>query len=139
MAGLNQLPASLQGANPLLAVDLMRGVVSIDPYGGAEVRGASTIRYTVMIDPARAVAEAPPERADALRRSMAGSGAGQIKAEIYIDSLGRIRRIQLPAELKAGPPATRDDGEVLGATIDYDSFGVAVNVAAPPPSQVEGP
>jgi hypothetical protein len=137
--GVNQLPASLQGANPLLAVDLLRGVVETDPYGGAEVRGASTIRYTVHIDPAQALAQAPPERVDALRQSLAGSGPGQIRAEVYIDAAGRIRRVQLPADLKAGPPVTRVDGEVRGATIDYDDFGVAVDVTAPPPSQVEGP
>lgn len=139
IAGVNQLPASLEGANPLLAIDLLRGVVSIDPYGGAEVRGASTIRYTVKIDPAQAIAEAPADRADSLRQSLAGTGAGQIKAEVYIDTAGRIRRVQLPAQLKSGPPVTRVDGEMRGSTIDYDDFGVAVDVTAPPPNQVEGP
>ena len=40
----------------------------------------------------------------------------------FIDSTGRIRRVQLPNPLRAGPPVTRPDGEVKGVTIDYE-FG----------------
>src|SRR4029079_19347942 len=32
-------------ARPTLAIDVVRNAVSIVPYGGAEVRGASTIKY----------------------------------------------------------------------------------------------
>src|SRR4051794_3736474 len=125
-------PATLEAADPFVAIDLVRGTVKIDPWGGAEVRGASAFRYQLQIDPLRAAAAAPPERADILRRIAADAGGGVIHADLFVDSTGRIRRVQLPAELRSGPPPTRNDGEMIAVTIDYADFGAPVNITAPP-------
>jgi len=124
-------PASLEAADPFVAIDLVRGAVKVDPWGGAEVRGASAFRYQVQIDPQRAASAAPPERADILRRIAADANGGLIHADLFVDSAGRIRRVQLPAELRSGPPPTRNDGEVIAVTIDFADFGAAVNIAVP--------
>jgi len=128
----------LQSSDPFVAIDLLRGMQSVETWGGAEVRGASTIRYTVKTDPSVAASLAPPGRAAALRMVAADAGAGQIQLDVFIDSAGRVRRVQLPAPLKAGKPIIRPDGELQAVTIDYEDFGVAVDVAPPPPDQVEG-
>ena len=113
-------------ADAFVAIDLVRGAVKIDPWGGAEVRGASAFRYQLQIDPQRAAAAAPPERADILRRIAADANGGVIHADLFVDSTGRIRRVQLPAELQSGTPPTRNDGEMIAVTIDYADFGTAV-------------
>jgi hypothetical protein len=124
-------PASLEAADPFVAIDLVRGTVKVVAWGGAEVRGASAFRYQVQIDPQAAAAAAPPERADILRRIAADANGGLIHADLFVDSAGRIRRVQLPAELRSGPPPTRDDGEVIAVTIDFADFGAAVNISLP--------
>jgi hypothetical protein len=125
-------PASLEAADPFVAIDLVRGVTKIVPWGGAEVRGASAFRYQIQIDPQRAAAAAPAERADILRRIAADAGGGVIHADLFIDSTGRIRRVQLPAELRSGTPPTRNDGEMIAVTIDYTDFGVPASISPPP-------
>ena len=121
--GFGALPPSLQAGDPFVAIDLLRGASSVETYGGAEVRGASTIRYTVKIDPAVAVAAAPPSTKAGLQAITDAAGPGLIQTDVFIDSAGRIRRVQLPNPMRAGPPVTRPDGEVKGVTIDYEDFG----------------
>jgi hypothetical protein len=130
-------PASIRSGDPFLAVDLVRGVVAIDPFGGAEVRGVSTLRYTVDVDLARAASAAPPEGAAALRRLAAASLPGRVRLDVFVDGAGRLRRVLLPSPLRTGPPPTRTDGEVRGVTIDYSDFGVPVDIGPPPPDRVD--
>jgi hypothetical protein len=117
------LPPSIQAGDPFLAIELLRGAKEVDPYGGAEVRGASTLRYTVKIDPAAAVAAASPATRPAVAAAAASAGPGLVQVDVFIDSTGRIRRLQLPNPLRAGRPVLRPDGEVKGVTIDYEDFG----------------
>lgn len=136
-AAADPFPPSLQAGDPFLALDLLRGVVSVDPYGGAEVRGASTLRYTVQVDLARAAAAAPqPDTAGPLPAAAAEAGTGRLRMDVFIDHLGRVRRILLPAQLRPGPPPTRVDGEVRGVTVDFDGFGLPVHLAPPPSDQL---
>lgn len=129
---LEAFPPTLEAADPFLAVDLVRGVVKIDPWGGGEVRGASAFRYRVDIDIRKAAAAAPPERAALLSRVADEAGTGVMKGDVFVDSDGRIRRVQLPAELRTGTPPTRVDGEVIAVTIDFADFGTPANITVPP-------
>jgi hypothetical protein len=117
------LPPSIRAGDPFVAIDLLRGANSVKPYGGAEVRGASTIRYTVLADLQAAIAAAPAPTRATLQAVAAAAGSGLVQLDVFVDSEGRIRRLQVPSPLRAGPPVTRPDGEVKGVTIDYQDFG----------------
>ena len=130
---LDAFPPTLEAADPFVAVDLVRGVVKIDPWGGGEVRGASAFRYRVDIDVRKAAAAAPPERAPLLQRLAQEAGEGVMKGDVFVDSSGRLRRVQLPAEMRTGTPPTRVDGEVIAVTIDFCDFGTPANIVVPPP------
>jgi hypothetical protein len=126
------LPASLRPVDPAAAVDLLGGAVHILSDGGAEVRGASTLAYTLGIDPARAASGLPAGRAAAVQRLTDDAGGGELQVQVAIDSLGRVRRVLLPVPLRSGPPTTRVDGEPVAVTIDFASFGAPAPVAVPP-------
>ena len=108
--GEDALPLALRPADPVKAVDLVRGLGSyIRSDGGGEVRGASAFNYTIDVDP------------------------GPYRLEVAVDSAGRLRRVQLPVPFQPGPPTTRNDGEPVVVTIDYTDFGTPVTVSAPSP------
>ena len=65
-------PGASQGGDPFANLDLLRGTVHILSDGGDEVDGASTIRYTLTIDPAQAISTTPPARQASLRTRPAG-------------------------------------------------------------------
>ena len=92
------VPDVLAGGDPFADPDLLRGAVYFLSDGGAEVDGASTIRYTLHIDPAKAVAATPPDRQAAVRRVLKGRSA-PFTMDVWIDSAGRARRIQVPTQL----------------------------------------
>lgn len=94
--------------DPVRVVDLVRGAVEVDPYGGAEVRGASTIRYELEVDPGRAQVE--------------GFGSEPFFADVWIDSDGRIRRVLLPTDKSKPRPAGHDPERLDLITVDFYGF-----------------
>ena len=77
------------------ALDLARRAKAAVPYGGQQVRGASTLRYEVSLE-------------------------GGSDIDIWIDVDGRVRRVQLPAgPLEASPPPTQPNGLPALVTVDF--------------------
>ena len=105
--GADALPAALRPADPVKAVELVEGMATVRSDGGGEVRGASTIAYTIDVNP------------------------GPYRLQVAVDAQGRLRRVQLPVPLRPGPPTTRVDGEPVAVTIDYVDFGAPVTVTVP--------
>ena len=100
--------AGVELRDPVRVVDLVRGVVDIEPYGGAEVRGASTIKYELEVDPRRAQVE--------------GFGSRPFFADVWVDSDGRIRRVLVPTD-KSKPRPKNDDPDRLDLiTVDFYGF-----------------
>lgn len=101
---------------PALALDVVRAIASVVPYGGAEVRGASTIKYEVDVAPS-----------EELVAKLGGSGlrGDTFYADVYIDSQGRIRRVTLPIDLNEKRPS--DTRKILAklVTIDFYDFGAS--------------
>jgi len=95
-------------AEPLALVDLVRGAVAIEAYGGVSVRGVSTFRYELIVNVERALAEVDPSRqaelADFARR-LKGDG---FYADVWVDGAGRLRRIQVPVDKALKRPSNRD-------------------------------
>jgi len=127
------LPEALQGGDPFADLDLLRGTVHILSDGGAEVDGASTIRYTLTIDPEQAVTATPPVRQAALRQALQGRTA-MFMTDVWIDSQLRVRRVEVSTDLTATTPSTRVDGFPIATDVDYLAFGVAVGPVTAPVS-----
>jgi hypothetical protein len=108
--------------HPLDAIDYVRGAVDIVPYGGAEVRGASTIRYSFEVDLDVAAAHAPtPERRRELELEKQALGRPGFYADVWIDSQGRVRRVQVPVDKHDKRPAYR--AVVLERLVTVDFWG----------------
>jgi hypothetical protein len=125
------VPGVLTGGDPFANLDLLRGTVHILSDGGAEVDGASTIRYTLRIDPAKALDATPPDRQADLRRVLQGRSA-IFTMDVWVDSAGRARRLQVPTDLRATTPPTRVDRLPIATDVDYVTFGITVGDIAPP-------
>jgi hypothetical protein len=125
------VPNVLTGGDPFANLDLLRGTVHILSDGGAEVDGASTIRYTLRIDPTRALAATPPDRQADLRRVLQGRAA-VFTMDVWVDSAGRARRLEVPTDLRATTPPTRVDRLPIATDVDYAAFGVTVGDVTPP-------
>lgn len=125
------VPTVLAGGDPFADPDLLRGAVYFLSDGGAEVDGASTIRYTLHIDPDKAVAATPPDRQPDVRRVLEDRTA-PFTVDVWIDSAGRARRIEVPTDLRATTPPTRVDRLPIASDVDYVTFGVNVgDITAP--------
>ena len=110
-------------ADPLEVVDLVRGATDIVPYGGGEVRGASTIRYSFDVDLDVAAAHATTDaRRQQLQQARSALGAATFYADVWIDSKGRIRRVQLPVDRHDKRPAYREVVLERLVTVDFYDF-----------------
>jgi hypothetical protein len=127
------LPQAIRGGDPWTAVDLVRGTVHILSNGGGEIDGASTIGYTITVDPQQAIETTPAPRQAALEALLAGRTA-PFTMDIWIDSRLRLRRIEVPADFsfKSTTPPTRVDGATIATDVDFVTFGVSVPTVAPP-------
>ena len=133
---IDQLPATLRPADPVAAVALVAGSTTERSDGGAEVRGASTLAYTIEVDALSAISALPAGRQPALRRTVGTADQGTLHLQVAVDSQGRLRRVLLPVPLRPGPPTTRLDGEPVAVTVDIFDFGLAPPVTVPAAADV---
>jgi hypothetical protein len=129
------VPEVLRGGDPFADIDLVRGTVHILSDGGNEVDGASTIAYTLTIDPQQALSTTPPARQAELRAVLENRTA-LFPIEVWIDSTLHIRRVEVPTDLIPTTPPTRVDRLPIASDVDYQAFGVPVGpTPAPSPSR----
>jgi hypothetical protein len=120
----------LRFGDPIADLDLLRGTQHILSDGGGEVRGASTARYTLDIDPAQAMEATPVNRQPALK-ALFGGRTDQFQVDVWIDGKDRVRRVQVPTDLIHHTPATRPDFLPIADTIDFVDFGPPAQEFAP--------
>ena len=130
------VPDVLSGGDPFADIDLVRGTVHILSNGGGEVEGASTIAYALTIDPKQAMDTTPPERRAALGAALAGRSVA-FPITVWIDANLRIRRVEVPTDLKPTTPLTRNDRLPIATDVDFVQFGVPVVAAGPAPPAPE--
>ena len=97
---------------PALALDVVRAAASVEPYGGSEVQGASTIRYELDIAP-------PPGLVEQLGGDLRGD---TFYADVYIDSQYRIRRVTIPLDLNERRPSRTNRILAKLITVDFYDF-----------------
>ena len=96
--------------DPLVALEIVRNAAKVVPFGGAEVRGASTIKYELDVAP----------RADLAAR-LGGLHRSTFYADVFVDSAGRIRRVTVPLHLDERRPS--DTNEILAKLVTVDFYG----------------
>jgi hypothetical protein len=120
------LPAALRRVeltDPATVLDLVRGAVDITPYGGAEVRGAGTIRYSFDVDLDVAANDAStPARRAAIQQIRASLGRPTFYADVWVDSAGRVRRVQVPMDPHDKRPGYREVVLPRLITIDFYDY-----------------
>lgn len=110
-------------SDPILAVDFVRGAVDVVPYGGGEVRGASTIRYSFDVDLDVAAAHATDEEhRAAITAVRAAIGRPTFYADVWVDSAGRIRRVQVPLDKRDKRPGYRQAVLEKLVTVDFYDY-----------------
>lgn len=109
---------------PAALVDLLRGVVAVRSYGGAEVQGVGTKRYEVDIDLPKAIRATPVERRADLRLLDGRLGDdAKLWADVFVDGRGRIRRILIPVHTDRTRPYGDDKRIPQLVSVDYSDFG----------------
>jgi hypothetical protein len=103
--------------DPALAIDVVRGAVRIDTFGGVGVQGVGTMMYEIDVDPAKALAAAPPARRERLATALP---ATPFYADVFIDTQGRIRRVLLPVDLTV--PRQYGDSKITNQEMTVDFF-----------------
>jgi hypothetical protein len=129
--GLLSLPGGLRSGDPRAAVDLIRGASRIDVFGGLQVQSTSTVRYDVFSDPMAASQAAGPAAAPRLA-ALAAAVSHTIRVDVYVDVDRRIRRVEVPEDLRSATPVTRPDTRRVSTTIDFVAFGVDPGDLNPP-------
>lgn len=122
----------------------LRGAVKVLPYGGQEMRGANTFRYSIDVDLRQAVANSPVSQRPALEAAYAAIGPVLWPADVWIDEQGRVRHIELAEDPEAHTTTTRgniiifkDTGNPLPFTdLDFYDFGTPAKITPPGPGQV---
>ncbi|MBW3555876.1 MAG: hypothetical protein KY454_02950 [Actinobacteria bacterium] len=103
------LGTGLQPGNPVAVLDLLRGASKVEPYGGTAVRGVATQRYSIQIDASRVPAAA-------------ALGVELVRAEVWIDDAGRVRRVQLGNDLRDQTTTTDREGLLPVTVVDLVGF-----------------
>jgi hypothetical protein len=141
--------------DPSQQLDLLRGVSDdVREVGTTRVRGAEVTRYAINIDPQR-LAAASGVVVDGGLVQAALQAAGPMPGEVFVDSDGRVRRLQVRiesngADLAASPEMSRIFGDdprlqemmakrrtTSDISIEYFDFGIPVTAQEPDPSQVD--
>jgi hypothetical protein len=131
---------------PGAALDLafLRGAVKVLPYGGEEMMGANTIRYSADIDLGQAIANSPPDQRPALEAALQAIGPVIWPVDVWLDDEGRVRHLEMAENPESHTTTTKgnilyfkDMGNPLPFTdIDFYDFGVPAKISVPNPDQV---
>jgi hypothetical protein len=109
-------------ARPLAAVALVAGAVEVEPYGGQGIRGVSTFRYEVEISPERAARLATGPERDVIERLARSTEAPTIFGDLWIDSEGRLARVQIPLDPEEARPRGDSKATVKVVTVDLFDY-----------------
>jgi hypothetical protein len=125
------------GAGTALA--LLRGATKVLPYGGEEVQGTSTLRYSFVVDLTAAANASPVGQQPALETANQAIGDILEPADVWIDASGRVRQLQFATDPKLRTTTTKgnllgitEDGEYLSfIIIDFSRFGEPAPINVP--------
>jgi hypothetical protein len=132
---------SLNQNDPTKFLDYLRAssgaVVSL---GSETVDGVPTTHYSATLQLSRILDRLPGDQQAAAKAALeklgsAGNGAGGIPVEVWVDTQGRVRRMQMSLSGLAGSTGA-SAGSGGSITIDFKSYGPVPPIVAPPASEV---
>jgi hypothetical protein len=126
------------------ALAFLRGAVKVLPYGGQEIRGTDTFRYSIDVDLAQAIANSPPDQRPALEAAAQAIGPVLWPVDVWLDDQGRVRHLELAEDPELHTTTTRgniiiykDTGNALPFTdLDFYDFGAPAKISVPSPDTV---
>ena len=137
------LGALLQGgsSDPTQGLAMVRGAENVVKIGTEQVRGVDTTHYHLDINFQKAVADAPPAVRAAIQQFADEHTVPTSPADVWLDSDGRVRRIQQKIDFSdlRLPPSLGSQVQGLGTptvTAEFYGFGNPVDTELPPADQV---
>jgi hypothetical protein len=127
--------------NPAQVLTQLQAVSGqVTKVGSPTVAGVATTEYAASVEfsklEAQARAKAGPTAAQVLATEAQSLHTSSLPVKVWLDSSNRIRQYQttvpIPAASSTGPAGSGS----ATMTITFDAYGVAVNLAAPPSSQL---
>src|SRR3984893_17197425 len=108
--------------------------------GSQSINGVPSTHYSATLQMSRILDRLPGDQQAAAKAALEKLGsAGNIPVEVWVDSQGRVRRMQMSLSGLAGasgPAAAAAAGIGGSITIDFKSYGAGPAVVAPPASEV---
>jgi len=142
-AGSQLTPLDYLIVRPGAAIDLafLRGAVHVLPYGGEEIRGSNTFRYSAQIDLPVAIAASPPDQRPALEAAYQAIGPVLWPVDVWLDDEGRVRHLEMASNPELHTTTTKgniiiykDTGNALPFTdLDFYDFGTPAKISVPEP------
>jgi hypothetical protein len=130
---------------PGAATDLafLRGAVKVLPYGGEEIRGANTFRYSIDVDLRQAISASPPAQRPPLEAAYRAIGPVLWPVDVWLDAQGRVRHLRMAEDPELHTTTTKgniiiykDTGNPLPFTdVDFYDFGSPAKISIPSPDQ----
>lgn len=121
--------------NPTYALENLRGATDVTVVGEERVRGDLTTHYKAVVDVDKAIAAAPEDQRDALKRANDFLGNRTIPADVWLDVEGRLRKLQYSVDLsKSGAPGSDQAGKPT-FTYELYEFGTVVKADVPSKDQ----
>jgi hypothetical protein len=112
VAGRDAASAPVLLRDPLLAVELLRGATDIEEYGGVEMRGASTIRYSFDVDPRRA----------SIAPLVTGLQRSTFYGDVWVDTQGRVRQVLIPLNINETRPVRNSSRVPEVITVQFFNY-----------------
>lgn len=142
-AGARMSPLDSLVVRPGAAIDLafLRGAVHVLPYGGQEIRGSNTFRYSMQIDLQAAIAASPPAQRPAVEAAYEAIGPVLWPVDVWLDDQGRVRHLEMAEDPELHTTTTKgniiiykDTGNALPFTdLDFFDFGTPAKISVPEP------
>jgi hypothetical protein len=138
----SQLTSSSQESTQTLSY--LQGVSKsgITAIGHDTIRGVATTEYKATVDLTKVANQKSPTEQAAIKNLEAELHTSMMPVQVWLDAQGRVRQITEQVQASTTPSSTPGSTipattENVSTTVDYYDFGVPVNVAAPPSSQVD--
>lgn len=110
--------------DPVRQVKTLLAAESVNVVGEETIDGVKTVHYTVTIPPSTYLGEVDSKLREATEKELAKQGIKEINTDVWVDEQYQPRRVHVVM------------GNASDITVDYTDYGKAVNIQAPPASEV---
>jgi hypothetical protein len=127
-----------QASDPSQTLDYLRGAADdVTNVGTEDVRGTATTHYRAVVDLNKA-AKLSPAASDAIKSTIKLLGSATQPVDVWVDSEGRVRRMQYTVDLSKTKAASSVPGAAgtVTFTLEVFDFGAPVQATVPAADQI---